>query len=404
MLEVITETGKEKNMKLFNELVEKKKKEKEEKMMLKEKELIKAVRTYDYAMAEKLLKEGVNVNCTFVEDKNEGKVDYTPLTVATKQSDTEMMKILISAGADLEQTAQNLTPLSIAIYDGSLEKIDLLVKSGANLNSVNIWLSSHTPLTFAIKCNQTKELIELLLELGADINGRNWNGDSAVMCAAIEGNAEIVKLLIDKGAILTLKSNEGYLYATDGEYPSDYTALMYACVFDKMDVAKVLLDAGLDVNTFNSKGWSPLILATMYGRTEMVKVLIDAGANIDWQDKLDVTPLMYAVNNISRHTEKNMTEEWHVDLTCYKEIVGILIQAGADVNLRSKYGATALHSAVCKMRPEDEELTKIIEEVITLLVNAGADPYIEDMTGNNCFVHMCRRDNSKTHLLVKKES
>ncbi len=82
----------------------------------------------------------------------------------------------------------------------------------------------------------TVEIVKMLIERGADINGKNAGGVTPLMLATMRGDKELVSLLIDKGADVNAKSS------------SNWTALFIAASHGYTEIAKMLLDKGIDVN------------------------------------------------------------------------------------------------------------------------------------------------------------
>lgn len=151
--------------------------------------------------------------------------------------------------------------------------------------------------------------------------------------AAMEGRANSVQHLINGGADINIKDN-------DGETP-----LYYAIMNGYTDIAALLIDYGTDVSEKGNNGLTPLHEAAAWGNAVIVKMLINKGAIINSQDNFGRTPLKHAV--IKGHTN----------------VVKILIENYADVNIKNNDGWTPLYCAVV------EGFTDIVQ----LLVDAGAD-------------------------------
>jgi ankyrin repeat protein len=128
-----------------------------------------------------------------------------------------------------------------------------------------------------------------------------------------EPNLNLVDYLISTGANLDWK-NELY---------DDWTILHYSIFYNRIDIAKVLIDAGMDVNIKNKLNDTPLHFASYYNRNEIVKMLIDADSDINAQEDSGKTALHLAINN---------------DNT---QIVQMLIAAGGDKSIEDNYGETA---------------------------------------------------------------
>ena len=115
-----------------------------------------------------------------------------------------------------------------------------------------------------------------------------------------------------------------------------HARMFYAIENNDTEVLQNLLKLGMDANTVytgsDSMGrplhWSPLHLCCEKGRENCVRLLLKYGANTEEQDKWCQTPLMYAVKT-----------EW-------RNLVALLIEAGAELDAQEQHGSTALHLAV----------------------------------------------------------
>ena len=112
--------------------------------------------------------------------------------------------------------------------------------------------------------------VQRLIAKGADVNSKDKKyGNTALMWASYNGNVEIVQALIDKGADINANSNPGR------------TALMWASISGHKEVVQLLLAKGADVNSKDVDGNTALIHAADEGRTEIVQALIDKGADVN---------------------------------------------------------------------------------------------------------------------------
>ena len=94
------------------------------------------------------------------------------------------------------------------------------------------------------------EIVELLLDAGADLEAKNKRGWTAVMSAVDGGRKSIVRLLLSRGAS-----------ANAAAVKTGWTALMAASSSGFKDISKMLVGAGADVNAVQTQGWSPLHIA-----------------------------------------------------------------------------------------------------------------------------------------------
>ncbi|GAB6098679.1 hypothetical protein JCM16358_05580 [Halanaerocella petrolearia] len=181
---------------------------------------------------KELIKAGARVNRR-LKVENEEQDDYytgmTPLMIATKyNSCSEIIKALLEMGAEVNSIdKEGFTSLLHAAKSTSNPKvINALVAGGSKVNS-NSWLEllsqlfkegEVTPLMVAARYNQEVEIIERLLELGANINSRGPRGRTALIYAAqYNKNPEVINLLLDYGANPKLQDQIGNLaidYAT----------------------------------------------------------------------------------------------------------------------------------------------------------------------------------------------
>lgn len=176
-----------------------------------------------------------------------------------------------------------------------------------------------------IDIKKTKELIAL----GADVNCKDKSGTPLLMRASFRGdNAEIIKLLIDTGAKINAKDK------------NKKTALSYASESNYKEIMTLLISLGADTNNEDYKNnilsWE-LIDSINNNNIEKVKELIKVGVNVKDEFKIDFGRNYYGLHPLVIAAEKGQ-----------KEIVQLLIEAGADVNSKNKYGTTALHEACRK--------------------------------------------------------
>ncbi len=187
-------------------------------------------------------------------------------------------------------------------------------------------------------------LINDLIVLGANVNWQDGHhGNRTPLHFAVRNElTKIARMLIDAGIDVNLQDEDGQ------------TPLHMAVVRRNVKIVRMLIDAGADVNRQTKKGSTPLHRAAEFGKVEFAIMLIDAGADVNMQNRNGETPLHVA---IIHHNQVEPSR--------------ILIDAGADVNVQDNWDWTPLHWAARNGRVE----------VAQMLIDAGARKDISNIAG-----------------------
>jgi len=152
------------------------------------------------------------------------------------------------------------------------------------------------------------EIVEFLLEHGADPNIRDKYGSTPLLYAAMFGNSKVVEVLLEHGADPNIRNKNGF------------TPLHYAAAFDYPKIVETLHKEGLSDDDI-----TPLKAAAEFNYPEVVKLLLEHGANPNIQDyKYGWTPLHFAVS------------------LCHVDVARVLLDHGADPTIRDNEGRTPL--------------------------------------------------------------
>jgi ankyrin repeat protein len=232
------------------------------------------------------------------------------------------LKRLLDGGLDANaSTTGGLSVLMVVQPD--VEKTRLLLDRGANLNGRSRDASS--ALMVAAQYRGGTAAIRLLLERGAEIGlpaGQQTNrGGSAFFYAAHEGNAEVLPLLRPQGAAI---NDRARLF---GSLPA--TPLSASVFLGEPEATKALIALGANVEDGDENGYTPLMQAVLGNRIEHVTLLIAAGADVNRPDRRGMTPLQIAASID------------HGDAI----VIELLLKAGARVEAQDKDGLTALQLA-----------------------------------------------------------
>ncbi|MFN7934789.1 MAG: ankyrin repeat domain-containing protein [Bryobacteraceae bacterium] len=292
--------------------------------------LLDAARNDDRAAVAALIAQKAELNARDADGT-------TALGWAAARSNVEIASLLLNAGADPSLTNElGIGPLMIAITNGAGEMVKLLLSKGANPNVARE--NGETPLMTAARLGQV-ETMRLLLERGASLNARDKKfGQTALMWAA--GTPAAVRLLVERGAdvkAVTASWDVKYvIYApttatlgktgipwnTDGEYVSKkggQNALFFAVQKHDVESARILMDAGIDVNAPAADGTTPL-LAALY----------------NWDP-----PNRVFVPGKGAPAQAGSSQKFGADL----KMAALLLDRGAAVNVRDGAGYTPLHGA-----------------------------------------------------------
>lgn len=209
----------------------------------------------------------------------------------------------------IKEGADPLEELSNAIVADDAERVTWLLKRGVDVNER--FGEGHTALTNATRFGFT-DLIPLLLEHKADVNGTDLDHWTPLMYAAWTDDEATIKLFVARGAALEAGDADGM------------TALGIAAQNDKRKALAALLDAGADVNKPVGKGgYTPLMLAAMSGNERVAEQLIRRGADVNARNAGGITPLMVVAANDA------------------VQVGTLLLKSGADPKATSEDGRTA---------------------------------------------------------------
>ena len=360
----------------------------------------------DVETAALLVKAGANPNLA-------NDLGVTPLALAAANGNSRMAEVLLNARANPNALQTNgRTPLLAAAWTGNADVVKLMLEHGGNPNTIGP--AGQTPLMWAIS-EKHPDAARLLIQAGADVRARSAAGFTPLLFAARMGDLESARLLVAAGVdpnemsgapkdeTPAAPNGAGATPAMRRASTDGARALMVSTIRGNVEVTKFLLDSGADPNT-GETGYTPLHWAAgiwdnrfgEYGaniglegepKLEMVRALLAKGASINARITKPPFGALYgreAGDTIINATLVGATPFALAAKAGELAVMRVLLEAGADPNIRTAENATPLMLASGFAR--DPNWNAAIEnrslEVVKALVALGADVNAVDGGGN----------------------
>ena len=299
-----------------------------------------------------------------------------------------------------------MAELNSAVRSGDIESVKRLV----NRSKVDVFYNGICPLMLACQCGYV-EIVKLLVEEGADVNLQNAYGSSrwsALMKAVAFGHVEIAKVLVECGAKIALENTRGesalVISCRSGNKNTEViklllqqgygmvdvvVSLIVACDAGYVEVVKTLLEYSTEpVNVVFTpsvetnlarmyRGWTALTKASAQGHNLIVDILLNNGADIDLKNRDGYSALMVAI------------------LKSKQETATLLVERGANLNLTTYHRDTAL---MLTARTGNIQIAR-------LLLDRGASIDHQNYTGETCLIAACREQHREiSKLLIERNA
>ncbi len=290
--------------------------------------------------------------------------EVSPLGAAIKDNDLQRASELLASGADPNVVTQFTTPLEKALISQNREMIRLLIEYGADLRALNeygrsplqnaferdpelgAWLFRQLPDPTVLDAAEAGTLDDLrkLVDAGGDVNmvSQDSRRFSPLQAAALRGDVEIARFLLERGADLN--------YRGAWDRPA---AVIAATSAYSAGMTELLLSRGADPNATDGNGHTPLYEVAASYRFDVLETLIRAGADVNFRAPDGSTPLHQAAG-------RNSDAE--------PRAIHTLVQHGAKLDAQDNRGFTPLHAA----------LERTMADAARMLLDLGADPTIRD--------------------------
>jgi ankyrin repeat protein len=370
--------------------------------------LLDAARAGETAAVEAALKAGVDANAAepdgtralhYAASRNDARatrlllargadarattnLKVTPLLLACTNGNAEIVQLLLAARAEVNaRDVASETMLMAAARAGSPAVIRLLLQAGAERDARDAEYGQ-TALHLAARAGNV-EAVRALLTAGAELMARTRTGPeppsrriggtqgkgvekspargarpaipggkTPLHFAARDGHLEVVRALLDAGA------------AIDDRDPNDITPLLFAASNDRVAVAKLLIARGADIQAMDWYGRTPLYAAIdvrnrdspepasgsgtdVAGNLELIRLLLDKGAkpNTRIKEMPVVRSHVLPLGSLSWVDFTGETPFIRAALAGDVEVMRLLLAHGADANLKTQHGTTALAAA-----------------------------------------------------------
>lgn len=361
-------------------------------------------------IVEFLVEKGADPN---VENSDSSQ----PIHVAAKHGHPEIVKFYLNIGICVNiRDNIGYTPLHYvtkrAVYSAAVRScyqqvVHILLNSQADLNAVDK-KAGYPPLLHAAR-NSDKDLVELFIQVGANINCCDENQFSVLHHCSVNGWTDIVLSLVEGEFNIDLnestpKGDTPLLLAASCVHKDlvelfirlevkmdvccskKWTILHHSCANGWTDLVRSLTERDIDINARTTSGATPLLIAAAYTHEDTVKLLIDLGADFELKDLYNRTLLHFVsergmldivkylvtmgcdfnAKSVEGHSPFNLAVRYS-----YISVIEHFIDSGADLNCMDINEKTPVHYACIKGRLD----------IVTYLVSKGCDLTSETPSG-----------------------
>ncbi|XP_037315947.2 LOW QUALITY PROTEIN: protein phosphatase 1 regulatory subunit 12A [Pungitius pungitius] len=243
--------------------------------------------------------------------------DGAVFLAACSSGDTEEVLRMLDRGADINYAnVDGLTALHQACIDDNIDMVTFLVEHGAGINQPDNegWI----PLHAAASCGYL-DIAEYLIRQGASVGVVNSEGDTPLDIAEEEAMGELLQNEINKQGVdieaarkeeerVMLRDARQWLNSgqiQDSRHTkSGGTALHVAAAKGYVEVLKLLIQTGYDVNIKDYDGWTPLHAASHWGKEEACRILVENMCDMDLINKMGQTALDVADEDVLGYLEE----------------------------------------------------------------------------------------------------
>jgi hypothetical protein len=348
----------------------------------------------DVPRARELIAAGADVDA-------EDETQQSAYLIASSEGHRELLDLTLAAGADLGALDSfDGTGLIRAAERGHADVVGRLLQSGIAVDHVNRpgFTALHEAIVYGDGSQRYVDTVRLLVARGTDVTlaperdgippvqhalnraqdavaatlqaaldaGQPADPDRLLLAAAAAGDADQVAVALRAGAGLEARDEHGR------------TPLLLAATQDAVDVARLLVALGADPDALDDRHDTPWLVTGVTGSVPMLEVLLPAGPDLTIRNRFGGVSVIPAA------------ERGHVDY------VRRVVQTGIDVDHVNDLGWTALLEAVVY-----GDGSPPYQEIVRILLAAGADPAIADAAGSTALEHATRRQQPEVARILR---
>ena len=278
---------------------------------------------------------------------------YAPLHQAAQHGHSSLVEVILDRGGNIDVLKSGIpsTPLAEACEHGRLEVVRTLLARGA-ATKIPIGEDRQTALMRAAVRGHTTVVKSMLdSDRAVSVEALNARGETALFLAVLYGRTETVRLLLQRGANIEVRDQE------------QNTLLICSCWNTQIEIDELLVRAGANIHASNQNGNTPLHELSTRGNVTTARLLLEHGADPACLESEDHTPLNFAagqghsafvrlllesgciaIDHVNQLGWTSLQEaSWHGHL----EIVQDLLDYGADANICDNKKNSPLNRACC---------------------------------------------------------
>ena len=361
-------------------------------------QLVAAAWANDVPTARALIERGANVN-------HLSSTTESAFHIAASEGHLALLDLTLAHGADVASLdSYRGTALIRAAERGHALVVGRLLQTPMKVNHVNRlrYTALHEAIILGRSTAQYSDTVRLLVARGADVTLPAEEAGQAPLAAAR-----------DRGYAPVIATLEAVLAAKPAAAHTVSGALLTAARNGDADAAAIALRQGADLETKDGNGRTPLILAVTHDRVDVARVLVALGADPDTQDAqqdsawlvtgvtgsvamlealLPANPDLTLRNRFGGVSLIPASERGHVDY------VRRVVRTAINVNHVNNLGWTALLEAVIL-----GDGSAPYQQIVQILLAAGADPAIADRSGVNALQHARNKSQSEVARLLERD-